>query len=436
VEERPPSPSVLDPSDPPAPVASPVEERPVARKVLNAKLTHAGAYEIVEKIGDGGMASVYKGCKPDTGEIVAIKVLTPQAAGNPVVVERFKQEYRTACSLRHPHIVRALDFGMDGDTPYLVMELIEGEDLATRVERRGKLPEEEAVTLLIQVAEALQLAHQHRLIHRDVKPSNILITNEGEAKLTDLGLVKDFESTLELTRPMSGMGTPNYMAPEQFGDARNATARCDVYSLGATLYTAVTGLVPFNARTPLQILKKKIANDFAAPRALVPGLSLQLDMAVRRAMRADANQRQESCEEFITTLLQDPFSPVAATRPRKAAAKQDSSPRVSLPPKVERRAMVRYNSKAEASCWPVVEPSKSAWKARVQDISSSGLSLRLNRRYEPGALLAVELQPQGRQDSSFFLIRVERVKQQSAKVWTIGCSFERLLLDFEVHSWL
>jgi serine/threonine protein kinase len=399
----------------------------MSEKVLSTRLTRVGAYELVCKVGRGGMATVYKGRNPATGEVVAIKVLSPESAANPVVIERFKQEYRAACTLRHPHLVRGLEFGEEDSVPYLVMEVIDGEDLATRIERLGKLPEEEAVRLIVEVAEAVQQAHDNQIIHRDIKPSNVLVTLDGRAKLADLGLVKDYGSDLELTRPLVGMGTPNFMAPEQFGDAKHADARCDVYSLGATLYSAVTGDLPFRARSSLHILKKKLKNDLVAPRQLTPGLGLHVDLAIRRALRAEAAERQASCKEFIASLREPagPFGAPAHPGPKNGPAAG-----------AERRAAVRFPSKAEAACWPVARAKETSWTARVRDVSASGVCLRVSRRFEPGTMLVVELRGPDDSVGSFLLVRVRRVKQESARVWDVGCSFERLLADFEVKAWM
>jgi serine/threonine protein kinase len=408
----------------------------MTRKGSSGKPSRAGAYEVLEMIGEGGMSTVYKGRDPATGQLVAIKVLAPQAAANALMMERFKQEYRTARSLTHSHLVQGLDFGLEDGVPYLVMELVEGEDLAARIARQGKLPEDEAVRLIRQVAQALQLVHDNQIIHRDVKPSNILLTHDGQAKLADLGLVKDYQSGVDLTRPLVGMGTPNYMAPEQFGDAKHATARCDIYSLGATLYTAVTGEVPFQARTPLHILNKKLKNDFTPPRELTPRLSRPVDYAIRRAMRADAGQRQASCRELADSLTQLPPEPASglpcATGPAPSAPAKGARPR-----EAERRALVRYPSPAEASCWPVTEAGKKAvLVSRVQNISDTGVCLRLSRRFEPGTLLGLELCSKGPCATRFVLVRVQWAKRGPGKTWRIGCAFERSLLDFEIAAWL
>src|SRR5262245_41733651 len=210
-----------------------------------------GGFQVLEAVGEGGMATVYKAQHPDTQEIVAIKLVRPEIAGKDLLLKRFEQEFRVASKLDHPNMVRALGFGQEGRSPYIVMEFVDGESLGDRILREGGLPESEAVDIVVQVAEALHSAHEHGLIHRDLKPDNILLTRTGQAKLADLGLVKDVDSGLNLTRTGRGLGTPSFMAPEQFSDAKNANVRSDIYSLGATLYMVVTGHLPFPSDGPV-----------------------------------------------------------------------------------------------------------------------------------------------------------------------------------------
>src|SRR5262249_39588783 len=162
---------------------------------------------------------------------------------------------------------------------------------------KGRIPEAEAVAIITQVASALHVAHEHKLIHRDVKPDNILLTPSGDAKLTDLGLVK-VEDDVDLTQTSGWLGTPNFMAPEQFGDARHVDGRSDVYALGATLYMAITGELPFRTRSAknlLSILKKKQQNDLIPPRKFVPNVSERVDLAIRRATRSAREERHPTC---------------------------------------------------------------------------------------------------------------------------------------------
>jgi serine/threonine protein kinase len=267
-----------------------------------------GHYDLIQKIADGGMGTVYKGRNQTTGEVVAVKIvsLPPLVRNKDVVLKRFTQEFRAARSLHHPNIVRALDFGSEGDTPYLVMEFVDGETLGERIERAGRLSEDEAVRVVVQVAAALETVHERGLVHRDVKPDNILLTADGQAKLTDLGLVKDLESQSDLTHAGGGLGTPHFMAPEQFRNAKNADRRSDIYSLAATLYMAVTGALPFAGCKAVEACLKKLQDDFPPPRSVSPTLSERVDWVICRAMRADPFLRPASCREFIDDLTDEP----------------------------------------------------------------------------------------------------------------------------------
>jgi len=265
-------------------------------------LQTVGKYELFERIAEGGMGTVYKARDTASGQTVAIKIVPPNVAKNAVLMKRFEQEYAVAKSLDHPNVVRALDFSNEGSSPFLVMEFVDGESLGQRIERDGKIPEAEAIQLIGQVAQALHKAHKQGLIHRDVKPDNVLVTADGTAKLADLGLVKELETDLNLTRTGRGLGTPHFMAPEQFRDAKNADARCDIYSLAATLYNMVTGELPFKSAGPLDAWMKKINNDLVPARQLAPGLSERVDWALRRAMSVDKEQRPPTCREFVEDL--------------------------------------------------------------------------------------------------------------------------------------
>jgi eukaryotic-like serine/threonine-protein kinase len=262
-----------------------------------------GDYDILLKIADGGMGSVYKARHRITADIVAIKVLPPATAKNPTLLKRFEMEYRTAAVLDHPNIVRAIDFCGTGPNPFLVMEYVDGESLGQKVDREGPMPEDQAIRVIAQVCQGLHRAHKQKLIHRDVKPDNVLLTPDGVAKLTDLGLVKEVDNEMNLTKTGRGLGTPNFMAPEQFRNAKNADIRCDIYSLGATLYTMVTGEAPFGKVGPLDCWMRKIRNELIPPRELNPSVSERVDWAIRRAMSGDPDKRPGSCKEFVEDLM-------------------------------------------------------------------------------------------------------------------------------------
>jgi serine/threonine protein kinase len=271
--------------------------------VSKAAMQSVGNYDLVEKIAEGGMGAIWKGRHRTTGETVAVKIMPAHMATNATLLKRFEQEFKAASRLDHPNIVRALDYGESDGKPYLVMEFVMGESLGQRIQREGRIPEAEAIRIIAQVAHGLHRAHKQNLVHRDVKPDNILVTPEGVAKLADLGLVKETETDLNLTKTGRGLGTPHFMAPEQFRNAKNADARCDIYSLGATLYQMVTGQLPFGrSNGPLEAWMKKVQNELPPPRQLVPDLSERIDWAIRRAMASNADHRPVSCREFVEDL--------------------------------------------------------------------------------------------------------------------------------------
>lgn len=258
-----------------------------------------GKYELVEKIAEGGMGTVYKARERGGGPFVAIKIMPANTASNTILLKRFEQEYNAAKALDHPNIVHAIEFAFHNNCPYLVMEYVDGESLGQRLERITRLPENEAIRIIGQVAQGLHKAHKFGLVHRDIKPDNILLTKDGQVKLTDLGLVKEMETDLNLTRTGRGLGTPYFMAPEQFRNAKKADPRCDIYSMAATLYMMVTGELPFKSSGPLDAYMKKVNNEIKPPRQVVPTLSERLDWAVRRSLSVDPSLRAGTCREFV-----------------------------------------------------------------------------------------------------------------------------------------
>jgi serine/threonine protein kinase len=397
------------------------------------KLPEFREYELLELLGQGGMGSVYKGRHRGSGALVAIKTLAADLLDDPILRQRFEQEFRAAHSLDHPHVVRALDFGQEGATPYLVMEFVDGQSLGKQISSKGRVPEALAVNIGVQIGRALQAAHQQGIIHRDVKPDNILLGADGQAKLADLGLAKDLDGGLGLTQTRTTLGTLNFMPPEQFLNARDVDAGCDIYGLGATLYMAVTGVVPFRARGFTATLKKKLADDIAPPRQLVPGLSVRFERAILRSIRGERGQRPASCLEFIDDLLGSAATSRAAPQERLAAENGKGTP---VPEGKERRATVRYPAQLESSCRPLRGEKQSCWQATVRDVSARGVSLLINRRFEPGALLIVELPATNQSLIRLLLARVVRVQANAPKRWTLGCKLCRELSNEDVQAML
>jgi eukaryotic-like serine/threonine-protein kinase len=292
------------PSTHPPPEAAP-QNRPGYRPNTVPPLSplqRLGQYELLTLIGKGGMATVYKARHMQTGQIVAVKVMPPEYNRNPVFLKRFEQEFNASRRINHPHVVRGIEY-CGGDIPFIVMEFVDGESLGDRIDNQGPVSEPEAVRLMVQICLALHRAHQLGLIHRDVKPDNILLRRDGLAKLTDLGLVKDTNAEMALTRPGTGFGTLHFMAPEQHFNANQVDHRCDIFSLGATLYMMVTGEPPFGREfVPMTLLENKRNNRITPPRLLVPELSVHMDWAIRRAMQADPARRPSNCREFLEDL--------------------------------------------------------------------------------------------------------------------------------------
>ena len=401
----------------------------MARIASQVGLKKIGKYLVLEKIGAGGMGTVYKAEDPVGGQIVAIKVVPQEVATNVELGMRFAQECQVSSKLNHPHIVRVLDFGIDGTRPYLVMEYVEGENLGDKLDRQGPLGEAEAVDLIVQTGQALHFAHQRRLIHRDVKPENILISADGQAKLTDLGLAKNLESDTNLTKTMSFFGTINFMAPEQFEDAKRADALSDLYSLAATLYMALTGELPFRGRSTgavAAVYKKKLANDIAPPRQLVPEVSERVSAAVVRTLRADRRERPASVPEFLESLTGGPVS-------SPDASAVEASPEVPEASETERRIAKRFSSRKSTSCVPLQRKKGADWSGAVVNISETGLCLELKRRFEPRSILTVVLEGEGTKRRSL-VVRVMWVKKQGPDTWQMGCCFDQPLCPFEVEE--
>ncbi len=287
-------------------------------------------YQILAPLGAGAMARVYKARQLSLDRLVAIKVLPLKFTGNPQFVERFYAEGRAAAKLNHNNIVGALDVGKAGDFHYFVMELVDGQSVYEQIIEKGYYTEEEALKIAIQIADALVHAHDAGLIHRDVKPKNIMITKEGVAKLADMGLARAI-SDREAAEAEQGKayGTPYYISPEQIRGERDVDFRADIYGLGATLYHMVTGRVPFDGPNPSAVMHKHLKAELVPPDHINSKLSRGICEIIEMAMAKDRNQRYATTAD----MLEDLSAVVKGEPPIQARQKIDWDP--ILPPDAE-----------------------------------------------------------------------------------------------------
>ena len=259
-----------------------------------------GHYQLIEPLASGGMATIYRAQQPALDRIVAVKVLPEYLVDQPGFLERFKIEAQAIARLDHPHILPVYDFGQAQRMPYLVMKYVPGGTLKDLMEA-GPLEASRAAHLLRQIAEALDHAHAQGIIHRDVKPSNILLQDGEWVQLMDFGLAKVVASHAQITASGVGIGTPDYMSPEQ-AQGQAVDARSDSYSLGVILYQMLTGDVPFHAETPLSVMLKHVTEPPPTPHTLNPAISLATEQVILRALAKDPVAR------YATTLeLADAF---------------------------------------------------------------------------------------------------------------------------------
>lgn len=261
----------------------------------------AGRYELIEKIGDGGMAIVYKGKDRLLNRYVAIKILRPEYVKDEQFIANFIRESQAAAGLTHPNIVGVYDVGHEGNIHYIVMEFIEGKALSDIIKEQGKLEYKDAINITKQVASALSLAHKNQIVHRDVKPHNIMITTQGVAKLADFGIAKAVSASTLVGENNKVIGSVHYFSPEQ---ARGAYVddRSDIYSLGIVLYEMLSGKVPFDGDNPVSIALMHINNPIPPIGNLVSGLPPQLEKIIEKATDKYQINRFKNADEMIEAL--------------------------------------------------------------------------------------------------------------------------------------
>ena len=303
-----------------------IEKRYLTQRQLNAVLQslgkalgEIGPYEVLSKLGEGGMGAVYKVRHKTTGKLLALKTLRRDLARDREYLERFQREVKNTMALSHPNIVGAADAGSDKGMPWFAMEFVEGESVERMIERKGRIEERESARLVIQIAAALPYAAERHIVHRDIKPANIMVTPDGVAKLCDLGIAKSMEAGSTLTQTGSAVGSPYYISPEQAKGEKQLDVRSDIYSLGVTLFRMVTGKVPFEAENAHAVVMKRLTDNPPPPRAFAPELTMRMDSVILKMLMRDPAHRYQTPAEVAADL-----APVAE-------GSSESSKAISLP---------------------------------------------------------------------------------------------------------
>ena len=341
--------------------------------MVQAGQTLCGKYRVEAALGQGGMASVWQGVHVATGRRIAIKVLDDRFLGNAHVVERFGREARAASSIHHESIVEVLDLDRTEDgAPFLVMELLQGETLTQRIEKRGRLSAAEIVAIADPLLDALHAAHEAGVVHRDLKPDNIMLVPAGrrgeKVKVLDFGISSKSDEVSSLTTTGSLLGTPHYMSPEQARGRTDIDRRADLYAMGVLLYECAVGVVPFDAENYNALIQEILNAAPVSPRARGAAISEAVEAVVLRAMSKDRDARPATAEALRDELL------AVAPPPLPAASSSGSYPLTDAP-LVERKSMPTLDAAAielepvRVSSSPPRAPSLQLDGAAVRRIS-------------------------------------------------------------------
>ncbi len=278
-------------------------DRDALRDLLKLQASRAtrelGGFELISRLGAGGMGAVYKARQKSMDRVVALKVLPPKLAQDETFIQRFYREARAVAKLNHPNIVQGIDVGQSSGYFYFAMELVEGSSLRDLIEERGELPEKEALGIIEGVVKGLGHAHKHGLIHRDIKPDNVLIDKSGVAKVCDLGLARLTHEDSSLTQTGMALGTPHYISPEQARGESDLDARADLYSLGATWFHVLAGRPPYMADNALAVVTKHLTDPVPRLSAAKSGVSAGVEAVIAKLMAKDRADRYSSADELL-----------------------------------------------------------------------------------------------------------------------------------------
>ncbi len=358
------------PKGPPnAPAGGPVDGSSLGRTDPLQDVRTLGDYRILRRLGEGGMGAVYLGYDERNDRQVAIKVLNDRLASNQSYIDRFNREAKSGRLLDHPNIVRTFFSGQDGTTGkrYLVLEFVDGPSAHALLAHQTRLSVGDAVHIALDVARALEYAHSRNIVHRDIKPDNVLITRSGVAKLVDLGLAKRTDEASHLTAARQGFGTTPYMPYEQAVEAKSADGRSDVYALGATLYHLVTGEVPFPGENHLEIVEKKGLGLFVPASMRNPDVPPALDRVLARMLARQPRDRYQTASEVIIDLERSKLAAPVPSFADPDQARKDPWVQACLvagePTRLDPDAPARPAEKAAA---PLPTSGSDVWLLRYQ----------------------------------------------------------------------
>jgi len=346
-----------------------------------------GDYKLTKLLGKGGMGSVYKAHQISLDREVAVKVLSKDLASHPAFVQRFLREARIMAKLDHPNILRCYDVREAKGYHFLAMEFVEGGSVEQWLKKLGKFSVGDALHIILAVAGGLEHAHEQGLIHRDIKPDNILLTKKGVVKVADLGLAKGANEDLGLTKTGTGAGTPLYMAPEQARDAKHVDSRCDIYALGAMLYVFLAGRAPFEGTTLVELVEAKEKAKYKPIRSFNTDVPERIDLIVDKMLAKDPKHRYASCTEVVAELealglANEQLSflttaPGAAPASVKSAPTQAAATAVGRTKSPESATVVTRSASAKAPAFEEPKVEADIWYWKLNDPKGRTITKKL-----------------------------------------------------------